>query len=85
MPVEVLTKLNDLVVAALVLVGPLPDGLFNAVVQQLGSSAGAAAALPFWAFLEQGCTAANVHRCRAVLAVMMPSLPWPWLAHALDG
>ena len=80
-----LTKLNGLVAAALDMVGPLPGGLDIAMVQQLGSRAGAAAALPFLALLEQGCRTANVGMCRAVLAIMFPSLPWPQAAEVPGG
>ena len=63
--------------AALDLVGPLPGGLNVALVQQLGSRAGAAAALPFQSLLGQATRAAHVGMCRAVLAIMFRSLPWP--------
>ena len=84
-PAEDLTELSILVAAALDLVGPLPGELNIALVQQLGSRAGAAAALPFRALLGQATRTANVGMCRAVLAIMFPSLPWPQAAEVPGG
>ena len=85
LPLDPRTQVNDHVVYAMNLVGPLSEGLAIAVVQVLGSRVGAAAAMPYRAFLKQACMTANVGLCRAVLAVMLPDLPWPWAAQALDG
>ena len=85
LPLDPRTQVNDHVVYAMNLVGPLSEGLAIAVVQVLGSRVGAAAAMPYRAFLKQACMTANVGLCRAVLAVMLPDLPWPWAAYAVDG